>query len=268
MICATRDLKKRGSFASVKRASLFSGTVHFVDTTFAGVKVSDADVATAIKYATLAAPLISQYCSPYGANSLVVDPTPIPFAVDVSSFSDADLQGWANQIARALPLTDALVFLCPRAVNNTDAPVSQRILGYHGKASIAYSFVNLLGSGLTTDDEADLYALALSHEVAEMTVDPDADLSEPEVCDPCAGNCGVDYRNYFDSDDNWLSQTQSPVGYAFFVAAIATPDAVQSCPAAQGNCAYAPGMVPPPPPTNPFLAFLRAIIAFLKRLFP
>jgi hypothetical protein len=129
-------------------------------------------------------------------------------------------------------------------------------------ANLAYSFINCLGTGLTLDDRADVYATALSHEIAEMCVDPAADLSNPEVSDPCAGNCGVDYRNYFDIDGNWL---QNNSGYAFFTDGIATPAGVNSCPAPIAACIYQPGQTTPNPnPPNPCLEEIQAGIAAIQ----
>jgi len=244
-VCKTRELKKRGAFPKARtfqRAQLFSGTLHFVSVTFAGgLKVPDADLATAIKHAVLSAPVISAYCSQYGANMVRVDTTPIPFTFNGTSYNDAQLQGWVSSITKAhnTPTTDALVFLSPQGVTNSDAPVSQGVLGYHGiNGTHPYSFINVLGTGLTVDDRADLYAVALSHEIAEMTVDPAADQSNPEVCDSCAGNCNVDYRNFFDANRNWLGL--NPTSYTFLTDGICTPAKVSACPAPQNACIYKP----------------------------
>lgn len=263
--CATRDLKTKGAFKAIKKASLFSGTIHFVDASFGGIKLSSADLNAAIQYATLAIKQITQYCSAYGANSLAIDSTPISFSVATTTFNDAELQGYVNQILTQnnLPTNDALIFLCPQGVTNTDAQASQGVLGYHGHANVSYCFVNLLGVPLTVNDSSDFYAVALSHEIAEMTVDPMADLSEPEVCDPCAGNCGVDYRNYFDVNGKWLGG--SPVsGYAFFIDGIATLSTVSQCPSPANACTYSPSSPPPPSPPSPYPSWLQALINFIN----
>jgi len=181
-------------FAKIEKAGLFSGSVYFVTVTFTtgegSIMVADTDLATAMNYLEKAAGPISAYCSQYGPNSVNVDPTPIAFSADLAggnSYNDATLQGWVNQIMtdHKLNANDALVFLSPQGVVNTDADITQGVLGYHGMAQMAYSFVNVLGNPLTLDDAGDYYATALSHEIAEMTVDPAADNSNPEVCDPC-----------------------------------------------------------------------------------
>jgi len=106
------------------------------------------------------------------------------------------------------------------------------------------------GTGLTVDDKADVYADALSHEIAEMVVDPAADLSNPETNDPCSGNCGVGYRNYFDLLGNYLGG--SPVqGYGFWTNGVATPATVSSCPSPQSGCVYDPANPPISPQPNP-----------------
>src|SRR5437773_1101721 len=82
-----------------------------------------------------------------------------------------------------------------------------------------------------------------------MTVDPMADLSNPEVCDSCAGNCGLTYYESFASNKAYLGGGTSPVaGYAFFINSVVAPSEVRNCPASPAGCAYAPSGVPPAPP--------------------
>ena len=75
-------------------------------------------------------------------------------------------------------------------------------------------------------------------------VDPNANLSEPEVCDECAGNCNVDYRNFFDSNSKWISQSSSAFPpsfpYAFFIEGIVLPSSAKDCPAPIQSCQYPP----------------------------
>jgi hypothetical protein len=245
--------KKRPPSAQAELATpLFSGTLRFVQTTFASsgnnFAVPEADVEVAMKYAGFAVIPISEYCSQYGPNSLSVAPATIPFNAPVTnaSYNDSILSGWVDQLAKAIRLgpDSCLVFLNPQGVVNTDADATQGVLGYHSMSSsgVPYAFVNVMGTGLTVDDRQEVYALALSHEVAEMTVDPKANGSNPEVCDECAGNCSVDYRNYFDSNGAWLGGSAAP-GYSFFTDGIATPETVAQCPAPAASCTY-----PPPKP--------------------
>ncbi|HEV2166696.1 MAG TPA: hypothetical protein VGS23_06975, partial [Thermoplasmata archaeon] len=141
----------------------------------------------------------------------------------------------------------AILVLNPPGVVNRDAKETGGVgvIGYHGMASVPYSFVNLLGSGFTLDDRSDLFAEAVSHEIAEMTVDPRADDSNPEVCDGCGGNCRGQsaYRVYFDELGRYLgSSTSFPpaLAYAFFLSAIAPPSFASDCPAPEAGCAYPP----------------------------
>src|SRR5437660_5718429 len=242
MICYTKKLKRKELFkrskfyfhskhnSDLKAVALFNGTIHFVAFNFGGASVSMSDIQTALSHAVHSSPAISQYCSQYGPNSIKVDSNIISFNTPTSTFNDAQLQSWIDAIEQqhSIPLNDALIILSPQNALNTDAPVTQGVLGYHGMANLAYSFINTLGTNLTLDDRADVYAVALSHEIAEMAVDPAADLSNPEVCDSCAGNCGVDYRNYFDINGTWLDNNSN---YAFFTDGIATPAGVVQCPA-------------------------------------
>ncbi len=203
------------------------------------------DVNSAIKYAVAAAVPISEYCSQYGPNSLAVAAGAIPFSAPVTNakYNDSTLSAWVDQLAKAngLKSDSCLVFLNPQGVVNTDADATKGALGYHSvsSAGVPYAFVNVTGTGLTVQDRQDYYALALSHEIAEMTVDPMANGSNPEVSDECAGNCGVDYRNYFDSNGNWLGGAPTP-DYSFFTDGIATPATVAQCPAPVSSCTYPP----------------------------
>jgi len=231
---------------------LFSGTLRFVNTTFksggADFAVPAADLQTTLKYTSLVVGPISEYASQYGPNSLSLSMDQIPFSVSVQSgkYNDSMLAGWTDQLAKANGLSgdSCLMFLNPQGVVNTDADVTQGILGYHNisPSGIPYAFVNVLGTGLTVRDEQDLYASALSHEISEATVDPKANGRNPEISDACSGNCEVTYRNFFDSAGNWMGG--NPVReYAFFTAGIATPATVAQCPAPVSSCSY-----PPPTP--------------------
>jgi len=86
--------------------------------------------------------------------------------------------------------------------------------------------------------------MAVSHELAELTVDPQADDRNPEVCDPCDLNCGRAHRNYFDASGRYLGSTDAlppPFPYNFYVCAVVKPGAAGRCPASSANCDYAPG---------------------------
>ncbi len=174
-------------------APLFRGTLVFAAVTFrtssGSVSVAPADLGVAMDFARLAAVPIVAYATQYGPNAVAVGAQPVPFTASVPSgrYNDQALQGWVNAIVSVnrLPADSCVVVLNPQGVVNTDADPSQGVGGYHGFASVPYCFVNAMGTGFTVPDQTDIYALALSHEIAEMVVDPRADLGNPEVCDPC-----------------------------------------------------------------------------------
>jgi hypothetical protein len=119
------------------------------------------------------------------------------------------------------------------------------VLGYHGLSpgGVPYIFVNVTGSGFTLQDLQDYYALAVSHEIAEMVVDPRADGSNPEVCDGCGPNCEPVLRDYFDAAGAYLKTSVAfppPFGFGFYINAIVKPSAAAQCPAPDSACAYAP----------------------------
>ncbi len=230
---------------------LFNGTLIFVQVTFTTAKgtvaVSGVDLATAMNFAQLAVAPISRYASQYGPNGLTVAPKALPFAVRVDGgrYNDQTLQGWVNSLVAQyrMPSNTCLVFLNPQGVVNTDADPSQGVGGYHSVANIPYCFVNVMGTGLTVPDQDGLYALALSHEIAEMTVDPKADLVNPECCDGCGPNCQTAWIDYFDNRGAYIATDQAfppSFVYAFLINAIVQPDAATQCPAPGSACNYAP----------------------------
>lgn len=172
---------------------LFNGPLVFAQVSFrmrgGAVAVPAADLDTAMAFARLAVGPISRYAAQYGPNQVTVSPNRVPFTADVQAgrYNDQILQGWVNAIVSQanLPANACVVVLNPRGVVNSDADPSQGVGGYHGLANVPYCFVNAMGGSFTVPDEANIYALALSHEIAEMVVDPRADLGNPEVCDPC-----------------------------------------------------------------------------------
>ena len=235
----------------------FKGTLHFVQMTFSiangsTVAVGYADVATAIQYATLAAAPISAYASQYGSNHLEVSPDMLQFGVAVKNtrYNDDTLQSWVNSILdrNHLPSgSSCIIILNPLGMTNTDGDRSDQIGGYHDQANSPYCFVNLSGTGLTVSDTQDFYADALSHEIAEMTCDPDVSIFNDEVCDGCAGNCKNSWRNFFGPSPSLptvyiKSSKDFPPAFPFnfFIASIATRSHAEDCPAPDNACAYAP----------------------------
>ncbi len=260
--CYTRKMKMSRAYRrkADSSQSLFKGTLHLVQVNYGGVQMSDADQAAAYQYTALSANAIRAYCIQYGACSVNVDNRIYPFSWPTSTYSDSDLQNWTKSLCTKynFPAQDAVLFLSPPGATNTDAPYSSGILGYHNATGThqPYIFVNVMGTNLTVPDEKDVYATALSHEIAEMVVDPLADLSNPEVCDPCAGNCGVDNRNYFDAQGKWIGGAGapgngSPSVWAFYTDGVVAPYASGACPAPSEACRYDPNAPPPAPAPNP-----------------
>lgn len=241
----------RPGMRAATTAPLFSGTLWFVDlgiATTAGVsKVAAEDLQVALAFARLAAPPIARYAGQYGPNTVTIAPTTLPYAATLPDgrFSDSVLQGWVHDLVGSggLAAGDGLAFLNPPAGQNADAPVAQGVLGYHGHGDRPYLFVNVLGAGLSVADPEDRFALALSHEIAEMVVDPLADASNPEVCDPCGPNCQTPFRDYFAPSGTYLGSDTAfppPYGFGFFLNAIVQPASSSACPAPPAACAYAP----------------------------
>ncbi|MBV9250265.1 MAG: hypothetical protein JO227_13600 [Acetobacteraceae bacterium] len=145
---------------------------------------------TAISYATQAVVPISLYASQYGPNSLAVSPNIISYNMELSqpSIDDGQLQNLVNDVASKLPPEACVVVLLPPAMDNRSNSRSQGTHGYHGHAKVPYinSYIDNDQQGstsLTVQDVSFRYAGSLSHEIAEMVVDPFG--NGPEVCDPC-----------------------------------------------------------------------------------
>ena len=232
-------------------APLFNGYLVFAAVTFrtsaGAVAVPAADLAVALDSSRVAVMPIVDYAPQYGPNRVTVGAQAVPFAASTPSgrYNDQILQGWVNSIVASnrLPTSTCVVVLNPQGVVNTDADPSQGIGGYHGFANVPFCFVILMGTGLTGKDEANFYALALSHEFAELDVDPRADLANPECCDGCGPNCQRVWIDYFNNAGGYIQTLQAfppPFDYAFFINAIAEPASATMCPAPGAACDYAP----------------------------
>ena len=71
-----------------------------------------------------------------------------------------------------------------------------------------------------------VYAHILSHEIAEMVVDPFG--GNPEVCDGCAGNCNNIQFDLFDQNGAFIggtADTDLATGFSFFINSIISPAA-------------------------------------------
>ena len=264
LLAAAKALRAADAVKARVSSPLFHGTLYFVRMTWfqeangAQIAVNIGDINTAIQYATLAVKPISGYAAQYGSNHLDVFPTMLTagFAVTSGVYNDDAVQGWVNQILHDNKLdggSSCIVMLNPEGqMLNTDADPTKGVEGYHGQANCPYCFVNVVGSNWDVADTfnsqiPDHYAIRLSHEIAEMTVDPDAG-SNPEVCDPCGPNCGRVWRAYFGTPAGspvpvliQSTQAHPPLfSYTFFINAIVQPAHTGDCPASQAACAYAP----------------------------
>jgi hypothetical protein len=231
------------------RDALFSGTIHFAQITFAtssGNKVvASADMQQIVTYSKHAIVPIMEYAALYGTNSSAISSTLLTKTVTLSgsSFNDGDLQGWVNELKSDNSLGDnnCIFVVVPQGVSAANVGGNS---GYHSKADIPYIVAGVFSTGLTLDDTADVYAMVVSHEIAEMVVDPAAGGGDPEVCDPCDINCGNLTRIYFDASDNFLGANQltpaSGFAFAYYICAVVKPAGAADCPASGANCAYAP----------------------------
>jgi hypothetical protein len=246
----------------VVTSPLFDGAIYFVRVQFtvlsqgnAVFSVSARDMATAVAYATQAQIPIAAYASQYGPVRLTVQPSVLDYAATIvfPAYTDAQLQQWVDDIVgrNNLPTSSCIVVFNPPGIGNVFA-TSNGFTGYHQSTStpIPYIFVQAQGAGFTVDDAANNYAQILSHEIAEMAVDPLSSSGNPEVCDPCGPNCQPVLLSFFDVIGRYIDTSRlfpPPFAYGFFINAIVQPAAATSCPAATRSCAN--------PPTNLFMVW-------------
>jgi hypothetical protein len=228
---------------------LFSGTIHFARVTF---KTSGGDIAMptaamkqVVKYAQRAIGAISEYAAQYGPNHVTIAPTLLAYTANVpnATYTDADLQHWVDDMATANGLSsDSCIFVV--SPDGVSAKYVDPNSGYHGNAHVPYIVAGISATHLTIADHADVYAMVVSHEIAEMIVDPKTVGGNPEVCDPCDLNCGNLTRCYFNRSGTYLGANQhaTPGGFtfAYYVCAVVKPAGASNCPAAAADCAYAP----------------------------
>jgi hypothetical protein len=231
------------------RDALFSGTIHFAQITFqtsgGNLVIPTADMNQIVSYAQHAIVSLSEYSSQYGPNSVSVSSTLLTKSVNVptANFTDGDLQGWVNALVtdNGLSANSCIFVVTPQGITAANVGGNS---GYHSKANIPYIVAGVFATGLTLADVPDVYAMVVSHEIAEMIVDPNVGGGDPEVCDPCDINCGNLTRCYFDASDDFLGSNQltPPGGFAFsyYVCAVVKPTGSSDCPASSANCAYAP----------------------------
>jgi hypothetical protein len=232
----------------VSRDALFSGTIHFGQVTFrtsgGDLVIPASDMNQIVQYAQHAVVSISEYAAQYGPNSISVATALLPKTVTLSgtSFNDGDLQGWVNELATSNGFGSDHCIFVPVPPGVSAASVGENS-GYHFKANIPYIVAGVT-TGLTLADSADVYAMVVSHEIAEMVVDPNANGNNPEVCDPCDINCSNLTRCYFDASDNFLGSNQnSPPGgftFSYYTCAVVKQAGAAKCPASTADCQYAP----------------------------
>jgi len=218
---------------------LFRGTLVFVQVTFnrpnqMPFSMTAADIQIAVNYATLAVGPMQRYAWQYGSNSVQVLPNILSFNANLqgNAFTDDDVQGWVDSIVQDNNLTNACVVIlhdtmAANSPTNTDA---KGALGYHDMTDDGhpYCYCKVLGQNLTVADKNRLYAHTLSHEIAEMTVDPKANLENPEVCDACFNNCMNNQFDLFDSNGTFIGGTNNPStasSFTFFINSIIRPNA-------------------------------------------
>lgn len=230
---------------------LFSGTIQLVrlrapQRAGPDLRVLDASAQLLVEYLERALVPIVRYVRSYGAAEFglvrTVDELVLPQGR--GRFNDSELQAAVDRFARPMaPAARSVVALGPPGAVNTDADLSKGVLGYHAKGAVPYAYVGLPEGELTLGDSADRFALALSHVVAEMVVDPRAELGNPEVCDPCAPEGASPCRNFFDEALRHVGGgTDFPPNhpYAFFIAAIAPPSVAGTGHAPKDACAAPP----------------------------
>jgi hypothetical protein len=245
---------------------LFHGTLVFVQITYnrpnqPPFSMATADIQTAVTYASLAVGPIQRYASQFGPNNVEVSPNILSFNANLqgNTFTDQDVRGWVDSIVDDNHLTNACVVILHDAVaanSPTNTFNNGKFGGYHLMTGHGhpYCFCKVFGQNLTIADKGNRYAEILSHEIAEMTVDPKANVHNPEVCDGCAGNCNNDQFDLFDSNSVFLGGTNNLATapqFTFFINSIIRPnayDARTECAVAGSDltavCVYSPPVMP------------------------
>jgi hypothetical protein len=231
-------------------SALFHGTLVFVQLVFEQPSdllssMSLTDVGTARNYAALAVVPIQRYASQYGPNSVSVAPDVISFTAKLKgpSFSIGQFEGWVEKCAQLSRANDVanpcIVILHNRNLLNSPSFRKHRD-SFHSSTGngTPYCYSLVFGEDLSVADNNHtnngrphdkVYAHNLSHEIAEMVVDPFSDSGNPEVCDACSGNCNVQFFDLFDQNGVFMggtADTAAATGFAFFINSIVSPDAV------------------------------------------
>lgn len=276
--CATLPIREMRSYAPavdrlVASASLpdpvFGGVVHMLNPTYsfpAGTYQMPMPSANLVlAYLQIINGPALAYTRPYAAEisarvkQVATAPTPpIPCAGATvpggpRTYTDAVLAAWLDTIGPTwgIPPGDMAVLLNPPAfqrIVNTDAPLAEGVGGYHGITPggrvYAFANVNNVGVNFTLSDIFQQYAQTVSHELQEAFVNPTAGPNNPEVCDPCAGNCLAEVCEFFALPGTWLAYAgigSGPAVADFYMASVLQPPAGWS----------APAPLPCPPPNWP-----------------
>jgi len=231
---------------------LFSGTVFPIHASFNApggpFAISEGDLRTITEYLSLSSRPISRYATQYGVNVTAISHRAVHFETMLSEpkFNDQMVSEWVDQIVaeNAFSKNSCVAFLSPEGVLNVDAE-PEGSLGYHSVSptGVPYVFVNIACRDLTVNDVADYFALGLSHVIAEMVVDPRADITNPECCEPCGPNCTSAMRDFFGVDGEYMETSAEfppPFTYNFFISAIVRPRSIAACPAPVQDCSYRP----------------------------
>ncbi len=250
--------------------NLFTGELVFVNLTFNSrdqnfdlvTTIGARDIATILNFATQAVIPISQYANQYGPNGISVNQNVLNYSVNLTglSFDDPALKEWASEIVSAnhYDTSTCLVFLLPPGLTNSSW--ARGTGGEHYHDTIPYILFSVAGTfdvngnitlkdlagnpqNLTVQDTFFSFAGSLSHEIAEMTVNPLG--GNPEVCDACGPNFNSTYLNYFDFFGNYIGTTQTPpynvnFAYNFYINGIATPPFAIQAKAPASACSYFP----------------------------
>jgi hypothetical protein len=257
--------------APAATAPLFHGTLVFVRMTFhepggASSAMSLGDVQVAVDYATLAVNPIQRYASLYGPNSVNVAPDVMEFDAHLAgtSFTMSAFEGWVDQCA-SMARAGGISSPCIVVLHNRDLPNSPSFVhhrnAFHSMTGSGnpYCYCLVFGEGLSVADNnhpsgghpnEKVYAHILSHEIAEMVVDPRANHENREVCDACAGNCDNSWFCLFDQSGTFLggtANTATAAGFAYFINSIVSPSAainsdqcIVDSTDKQSACVYAP----------------------------
>jgi len=248
-------------------SGLMRGTFVFVRVTFtrpgkAPVSVSAADMQVARTYASLAVVPIQRYAAQYGIATLAVSASIPPFtaALTGDKFDDDDVRRFVDQIFQINQLGPDKCVVILHDVAVADSPVNTFLdgkpLGYHSVTTNfhPYCFCKVRAQNLSIADPFSRYADVLSHELAETAVDPLANLSNPEVCDACFGNCKNRQFDLFDTSGAFMGGTGNPStasGFMFYIDSLIQPEFID--PDSDDSCAVAGAdkqavcIYPPPP---------------------